>query len=397
MKWVSSLAKGANLSEAVMRAASIARYKLGAETPDLLIAFASHHYAGALAHVPTLLQEHVPARVMIGSCAGGVIGNGEEVEDAPAVSLCAACLPGVDIAVSHRTTEGMPDEDAPPNVWRAWLGVPASPAGVVVLADPFTTRMDGLIAGLDYALPGVPKIGGLVSGGRKAGDSVIWVNGAVYSQGAALLALSGEIEVDTVVAQGCRPIGRTLNVTRCDQNVLLEVDREPPLRYLAALVEQLSEEDRHLMRHSLFIGIEMDPLEKEPKPGEFLIRNLVGIDYQTGRLAVGAMLREGQRVQFHLRDRRTSAEDVERQLRQAREGTVPRPAGSLLFSCLGRGAALYQAPNYESRCFADIIGGVPPAGFFCNGEIGPVGGSTYVHGYTSCFGLFRERSGGAVA
>jgi len=395
VKWASSLAAGANLSDAVVRGAAAIRAKLGPEPPDLVLAFASYAYRDSLPHLPALLQEHLPSRVLAGCNATGVIGGGEEIEDAPALSICAASLPGVDVSAVHRPMGDPPDEDAPPTVWRAWLGVAEAPAAVIALADPFTTRMETLTTGLDYALPGVPKIGGLISGGTRAGENALWAGNDVRTQGAIFISLSGAIAAHAAVAQGCRPVGRVLTVTKCEQNVLLEVDHEPPLRYLAALVETLDEPDRQLMRNSLFLGIEMDPLEREPHAGDFLIRNLVGIDYQAGRLAASTLLRPGQRIQFHLRDRTTSIEDLDRTLAATRDTLQGRaPAGALLFSCVGRGSGLYRAPGYESRRCEALLGGPAPAGFFCNGEIGPVGGATYLHGYTSCIGLFRARKDG---
>ena len=162
---------------------------------------------------------------------------------------------------------------------------------------------------------------------------------------------------------------------------------------LQDLFRTLSERDRQLMGNSLFLGVVMDELLDNPAQGDFLIRNVVGMDQRTGSLAIGEMLREGQLVQFHLRDAETSAQDLsivlERYAVDNRENDVP---GALLFSCLGRGEYLYGRPNHDTEIFQEKLGQVPLGGFFCNGEIGPVGGTTFLHGYTSSFGLFRSRS-----
>lgn len=391
MKWASSVAASANLSDCIAQAADDVRRRLGRDSADLALVFVSHHFRDAFERVPALVQEHLPARVLVGCSGGGVIGGGVEVENQPAISLTAAALPGVQVRAHHSDTQDLPDEDAPPDVWRAWLGLRQVPsAHFVVLADPFTAALDPFLNGLDYAYPEAAKIGGLASGGRQAGEHALFLQDQVHRRGLVMVALSGDIEVDTIVAQGCRPIGRPLTVTRCEHNLLLEVDRQAPLKYLAALVEEMGEYDRQLMRTSLFLGLEMDPLQGESAPGDFLIRNLVGIDYSRGILAAGAPLQEGQIVQFHLRDKVTSAEDLNALLERYRERSVARtPAGALLFSCLGRGRHLYGEVNHDSRRFAEELGAVPLGGFFCNGEIGPVARSTHIHGYTSSFGLFR--------
>ena len=104
------------------------------------------------------------------------------------------------------------------------------------------------------------------------------------------------------------------------------------------------------------------------------------------------------RVRFHLRDAKTSAEDLHAML-TGYENTLSRKqdlSGALLFSCLGRGEYLYGEPNFDSNVFQQHLGDLPVGGFFCNGEIGPVGGETFLHGYTSSFGLFRPRTGDAI-
>ena len=145
-------------------------------------------------------------------------------------------------------------------------------------------------------------------------------------------------------------------------------------------------------RVSLFVGIVMRDNQLEYGRGDFLIRNIIGADRETGRLAVGALLREGMVVQFHLRDAATSAEDLRSLLSRYERGSRDsRPEGSVLFSCLGRGAALYGEPDHDMTEFHRQLGDIPLGGFFCNGEIGPVHGTTFLHGYTSSFGLFRSR------
>jgi small ligand-binding sensory domain FIST len=204
------------------------------------------------------------------------------------------------------------------------------------------------------------------------------------------LALKGNVVVDTVVAQGCRPVGKLMSITKSSQNLLQELDGRPPLEVLRELFSESGERDQSLMQHSLFLGVLMDDFIDNPQQGDFLIRNIIGMDARSGAMAVGEMLREGQRVRFHLRDALTSAEDLAALL--ARYGSAERASpceGALLFSCLGRGQYLYGRPDHDTELFADKVGLIPLGGFFCNGEIGQVSGTTFLHGYTSSFGIFR--------
>ena len=173
----------------------------------------------------------------------------------------------------------------------------------------------------------------------------------------------------------------------------MSVDGERPLDRLQHLYERLHERDRRLVHRNLFMGVAMDPLLEKPAAGDFLIRNVMGVDPRGGAVAIGALIREGQIVQFHVRDAETSAEDLRRSLAdyvQSARGSAA--AGALLFSCTGRGRYLYGEPDHDTGIFGEMVGGLPLGGFFCNGEIGPVAGTTYLHGYTSSFALFRPRT-----
>lgn len=398
MNWSSHLSKATGLEECLQECAASLRRELGEAPPDLLLVFVSSLFRHRYDEVPGLLSGLLPARHVLGCSGGGTIGGGHEVEHAPAVGMTAARLPGVELRTFHLDQADLPDLDGPPEGWHGALGVDCEPLPhFVLLADPFTIDVESLVAGMDFAWPRSAKVGGLASDAQVPGGNALFLDGEVYESGLVGLALTGDIEVDTVVAQGCRPIGEPLVITRCQGNFLAEVDGRPILEVLQELLLSLSERDRTLARHSLFLGLLMDATNLQPTPGDFLVRNLIGLEPEQRMLAVAAELRPGQTVQFHLRDARTSSEDLERMLgRYLGRPDRPSPQGALLFSCLGRGQYLYGEPDHDSRTFRSLVGNVPLAGFFCNGEIGPVGGRTHVHGYTSCFGLFRSRARAAA-
>jgi small ligand-binding sensory domain FIST len=264
---------------------------------------------------------------------------------------------------------------------------------LLALADPFTFNPEPFLRDLDRVYPAGRKIGGLASGGRQPGENALFLGPETLGGGMVGVALSGDIQVDTIVAQGCRPIGQPMFVTKCQRNLIWELDGQPAVEILQSVYQQLDLADQALARRSLFLGVVMNEYQHEYRQGDFLIRNIVGMDPEHGVLAVGAILREGAVVQFHLRDAHTSAADLE-QLLSAYAGASAglRPAGALLFSCLGRGMDLYGEPDHDTNAFRDHLGAVALGGFFCNGEIGPVQDSTFLHGYTSAFGLFKPGS-----
>ena len=396
MQWASAISQQNTLPAALTECANSVRASLGDTAPaDLAVVFASSEYAADYPELPRLTAELLGAPALLLGCSGGgIIGGGSEIEQEPAVSLTAARLPGVSIKPIRLEARDLPSPDAPPDDWHDALGVnPAEQPQFVLLADPMSFPAQNLLQGMDYAYPAAAKIGGLASAGPGARQNGLFLGRDYHDSGAVGVALSGNIIVETVVAQGCRPIGEPMRITRSDRNFLAELDGHPPLEVLRSIYQRAGQRDRDLMQHSLFLGVVMDALIDRPRQGDFLIRNVMGMDQRSGVLAIGELLTEGQLVQFHLRDAETSADDLTAVLERYAIDNRENPAhGALLFSCLGRGKYLYGRPNHDTEVFHSKVGAsVPLGGFFCNGEIGPVSGTTFLHGYTSSFGIFRPR------
>lgn len=374
MQWSSSASRAPRLAAAIDEVAATVRAELRGATPDLAVVFVSPHHQDDWERVPVLVRAALGARTLIGCSAGGVIGGGRELEEEPGVSLTAAVLPGVRITAFHR------DAPVPPPV-------DPGPHHFVLLPDPFSFDADSFLRALDAAHPGSTVVGGVASGGREPGGNALWLDDVTLHEGVVGLALDGDVTVDTIVAQGCRPIGEPMFVTRSERNVVHDLDGRRAAVILQDLYARSTGPDQRLFRQSLFLGIVMREAREQYRQGDFLIRNVLGIEPKSGSLVVGALVHDGMVVQFHLRDARTSADDLDEMLRR-HEGT---PHGALLFSCLGRGKHLYGVADHDTDAFRARFGSVALGGFFCNGEIGPVQGTTFLHGYTSAFGLFRPR------
>ena len=390
MRWSSAATQEPQLEEAVAAITEeLLRGMDGAEI-DLAGVFVSYHFSSRYQDLALLLREALPHNRLLGCSAGGVIGGGRELEQRPGLSLTVAHLPDVTITPLYLIGDQLPDGDASPHAWSEALGVALEPTShFILLAEPFSFPASQLLAGLDYAYPRSVKVGGLASGARQPGGNALYLGDTINRAGLVGVALQGNITIETIVAQGCRPVGELMRITSANGQILHELEGEPALVRLQELIQSLDERDRELASQALFVGVVMNRMVTEPHAGEFLIRNVVGIDPESGAMAVGENLQEGQLVQFHLRDAASSAADLDLQLTRFADSPLAGAArGALLFSCLGRGKQLYGQEDHDSISFHGHVGNVPLGGFFCNGEIGPVAGKTHLHGYTSSFGIF---------
>ncbi|HUJ08807.1 MAG TPA: FIST N-terminal domain-containing protein [Verrucomicrobiae bacterium] len=365
--------------------------QLGPAKADFAVLFVNPKFTPQIDDLVKSAQKAVGARHLIGCTGAGIIGTDQEFEQRPALSLLAGELPGVTIAPFHLTEKEL-EESTGPAYWHFQLELePGSEPNLLLFIDPFTTRAMQLVDALAEAYPQAPTIGGLASGAQQPGENRLFVDGEVYDEGAVGVGLTGRIALHTVVSQGCRPIGEPLTVTRAEKNIVFELAGRPPMKVLQDMLPQLPARDQKLARSALFLGRVINEYREEFSRGDFLIRNLIGSDPQSGALAVGDLMRTGQTVQFQVRDADTADEDLRHLLRQERRDLGgSQPAGVLLFSCVGRGEGMYGAAHHDIKVVQENLGPVPAAGFFCNGEIGPVGQRAFIHGFTSVIGVFTE-------
>lgn len=399
MQWTNALSTRSSLEAAINDVVEQAVASLTAPA-DLGLVFISSAFMSEYTRLLPLLAEKLSVPVLIGCSAGGVIGRKqtgktEEIEAEPALSLTLAHLPGVKIRPFHILAEELPDSDSSPNAWIDLVGVPQSPVPQFILfSSPFGSATNDLLQGLDFAYPGSVVVGGQASSGFMNGPVGLFCNDKLCREGTVGIALTGNIVLDTIVSQGCRPIGQPLQVTKAERNIILELDEKVPLMVLRNLISSLSEEDRTLAQHSLFVGLAMDEFRMNLHSGDFLIRNILGVDPKAGAIAISDRIRAGQRLQFHLREAQASSQDLEillQEYQNENENTSqPSPVGALMFTCLGRGIGLYGQPNFDSQLFSRYFHDIPLGGCFCGGEIGPVSGRTFLHGYTSVFAICRS-------
>ena len=293
----------------------------------------------------------------------------------------------------HIDLQNLPDLDGPREPWCQLVGSSHhedSINGLLLMVDPGSSGIKDLLGGLDYAFASVPKVGGIAAPHGGTGGSLLFQD--KLCTGAIGLAIGGDWTVQAVVAQGCRPIGPIFEVQEARRNVVLKLQAhgletttggQAPVGCLQEIIAQLDATDRELVRHSLFVGLASNSFSLAAESGDdFLVRAIVGVDPRNGAIAIADRVRVGQRLQFHLRDGRTSRAELQHLLEQQRQ-TRMLPLGAFCFACVGRGRSLYGEPDVDSSLCRTTYPQLPIGGLFCSGEIGPIHGVTHLHGFTA--------------
>ena len=383
MKAGGALVLTADPGEAAIRAVAQATEALGDASPSLAVLFASARFLAVAEDLVAAITELIGPLPLIGCVGEAVAGGAREVESEPAVSLWlgAGLGPVETFAMEYiRTPSG--------GAYGGYL-FPREPEGAhLMICDPFTFPADGLLTHLNEQVPGAVVMGGMASAARAPRQSRLFLDNRVLSAGAVGVHLPNA-EVHPLVAQGCRPIGDAYIVTRADGSLIHELGGRPPLVRLREMAAALPSRDQELLAQGLQLGVVIDEYRAEPGQGDFLIRGVVGADPDSGTIAVGDQIQVGQTVQFHVRDAESADEDLRRALeRESAALGGRRPAGALLFTCNGRGSRLFTEPDHDTGLIAATLGDIPLAGFFCAGELGPVGGQNFLHTFTASIALF---------
>lgn len=393
MQFAAAITRSENVSEAVAHLVDSIRRQM-AGTIDLLVVFLTPDYQDEAAQFSRALQLSLSPRVLLGCTCEGVIGGDREIEREPAISVLAAHLPGIALTPFHigmEEWESLLDANHSAGLRRI-LGLDTAPphrtCAYLVLADPFTTPIIELMQAFEELTPHAPTVGGMCSGAQQAGQNLLFLNGEIREDGAIGVRIAGPIRVDAVVSQGCRPIGKTLLVTRAEGNRIATLSGQNALEMTRDMLSALPESERQLLDNGLLLGVVVNEYQPSFRRGDFLIRPVFGAEKETGAIVVGGSVRAGQTIQYHVRDARTADEDLRALMKQAAQDEVA-PAGGLLFSCNGRGVRLFDMPNHDVRAVLEAVPETPLAGFFAQGEFGPVGGHSFVHGQTLSVVLFR--------
>jgi small ligand-binding sensory domain FIST len=359
--------------------------------PDLALVFFAPHHADAAETITATLRQRLTPRVLLGCVGESIVGNGQEIEQQPALSLwLGRWSRPVELEPFHLTLEQMPDGPS-------LMGWPDSiVAGdpqrslILALGDPFTFPVHEFLQQINTDQRGLRVIGGMASGMSSPGECRLLLNEQVHDSGAVGVVLQGNTVVRSIVSQGCRPIGKPMIITRGHDNVIAELGGKPPLQVLQEMWESLDRRDQELFQKGLHVGLVMNEYRDQFQRGDFLVRNVIGIERDSGAMAIYERIRIGQTVQFHVRDADTADEDLRSLLQRDGADHATKPAAALLFTCNGRGTRLFEQPHHDAGVVRAAAGELPVAGFFAQGELGPIGGQNFIHGFTASVVLFEE-------
>jgi small ligand-binding sensory domain FIST len=385
-----SVKVGAGLStehdplEAGQAAAQAASGELAGAPVDLAVVFASGVHLAAPEAALEAVHSVLEPTTLVGCGAGGVLGGGRELESGTALAVWAAAFGDGGRAIPFHVTGGLGASGG------ELEGLPAMEpcSGAIVLSDPYSFPTDAVLVHLARETPTVPVLGGIASARTPEGEAALFLGDEVLTDGAVGVALEG-VDVRPCVSQGAAPLGREVTITAGEGNLIRELAGRPALQMVELLISELPPRERRLVAAGLLMGIVIDPGKPEYGQGDFLVRGVVGADPETGSLAVGTTIEPGQVVRLHARDARSADEDLRRVLRLQIASLGGRaPVGALVFSCNGRGRAMFGEPDHDAAVVERELAGAPAAGFFAAGEIGPVGSRSYLHGFTATVALF---------
>jgi small ligand-binding sensory domain FIST len=375
--------------EAAAEAADRARAALEGSC-DLAVVFASGQHLPMAKWLLSEVHERLEPGALIGCGAGGTVAGGQELEDVPGLVVWGASLPGARLETMHVTAErdaegfrllGLPESLAKPGD-----GEGGADESLIALCDPFSFPAEELLASLERSHPQMPVLGGLASVSY-AGGAMLMRDGEVHTEGGVAVRMRG-VEVIPCVSQGACPVGPEMTITRAEANVIAELAGKPAMERLGEVIAALPERERDLASSGVLVGLVIDENRPEYERGDFLVRPIIGADRESGAIAIGEPVRVGQTVRLQVRDAASADEDLRQALRaQAQALGSDGAAGALLFTCNGRGSHMFEVPDHDAGALQDALG-APAAGFFCAGEIGPVGGRNFLHGFTATMAVF---------
>jgi small ligand-binding sensory domain FIST len=387
MRFLSAVSENESTDAAVEDVINAARTS-GVKADVLFVFFTAHHREEADSIAEKLWLQLDP-QVALGCSGEGIIGGEKEIERVPGLSILIGQTPGVRLHPFHIGADDWRPMLRDPKLFIERAGHGPETRAFIGFGDPFTTPMNQFLQLLDTATPDSPLIGGMASSARKPGENALLRNDEILTDGFVGVSLSGPIEIETVLSQGCRPIGRTFVITKARENVIEQLGGKPALAVVKEIIDELKPQDKELLSHGLLLGRVISEYRDTFGRGDFLVRNVMGVDQESGAIAVTDLVRPGQTVQFHVHDAATATEDLTHMLEP--QSKREPAAGGLLFSCNGRGTHMFSQTCHDISHARKAMPQTPIAGFFANGEIGPVANQNFIHGHTASFALFRPK------
>ncbi len=368
------------------------RAQLLAPEVSLGLVFMSPSFFPHAVETLEILRVHAQIPLLAGCSSHGLIAGEQEIENSSGLVLALYHLPGATLKAAHFVQRQV-EESGEKSYWPAETGIDARRTnGWLAYVDPVHLDSERWIRSWNKSYAGLPVFGGLASGSVQEPLAQIYLNGDVFDEGGVAIAIGGDVELSGVISQGCTPIGETWTLTRVEQNLIHNIGNRPAYSVLAETFQRLPPDEQRKAQNNLFIGLVVNEYLDDFHRGDFLVRNLIGGDPKSGVLAVGALPRAGQTMQFQRRDAAAATEDMVELLGHCKEKLAGATIyGGCLCCCNGRGKHLFGEANHDVEIIQRRLGPLGLAGFFCPGEIGPVGQKNYVHSFTASLALFVQK------
>jgi small ligand-binding sensory domain FIST len=377
---------------ALQRWAEELRNRLNVPQVSLGLVFLTPRFFKQSRQILEILRVHARIPLLVGCSSQSLIVGAEEIEENAGIVLGLYSLPRAELKAVHFTQEQVEEANGR-GYWLKETGVaPEQTNGWLAFIDPFHLDSESWLKGWNEAYAPLPIVGGLASGDFNEQSTQVYLNGDVFEDGGVAISVGGDVRLMGVTSQGCTPIGETWTLTKVEQNVIHEIGNRPAYEVLAETFNQLSAEEQKRARGYLFVGLVVNEYMEDFHRGDFLIRNLLGADPRSGSIAVGAAPRLGQTIQFQRRSAAAATEDMNELLARTRTKLAGKSIyGGCLCSCNGRGQGMFGRPNHDAQLVQQRLGPIGLSGFFCNGEIGPVGERSFLHGFTASLALFVQK------
>ncbi|MCA8983812.1 MAG: FIST N-terminal domain-containing protein [Planctomycetaceae bacterium] len=361
--------------------------QLQGSTPELTFLFVTHHHEESFATLSGQIQNRLNSRHLIGCTTEAIVAEDKELEEQPGLVIWI-------LADSHSILQpfhlqfqreadqivcfGHPDKE----------DLAVEHGAVFLFCEPYSCSPQIALPQL-LESQGLPIFGGVASGGIGPGENCLFLDGERIDHGAVGLVYRSTHKIRQIVSQGCRPIGHTFVVTKAEKNILYELGGLPAMQQFREMFRDLSPEDQERVRQGPHLGVVTNEYKGQFDRGDFLVSNVLGSDPETGAIAVSQGVRVGRTVQFHVRDAVTADEDLNLLIQQDKQHHSAEVRGGLVFTCNGRGQKLFGTPHHDISAIRAAYGQIPLAGFFAQGEIGPLGERSYLHGFTTSVALFE--------
>ena len=378
----------ADLEAAVAEVSEEIESRLDGARPDLLFTFATHHFGGDLPRLSGELVAATNTEHLVGCTGAWAAGEGREVEHSPALAVMAAKLDDTRIRIDHIA----PPSEGGPETLDFEIENPDT-SGVLVFGDPFTFPATAWLGAFHDVNPDVPLVGGLAGGGIAPGQNILFAGSDAVNSGAVVCTIEGATRLVPAVSQGCRPVGPPLVATKVEGNVVLEFRGQPAAKVMFEVLESLDESERRLFQAGAFIGRAVDAAKSKFHSGDFLVRNVMGLDPKRHAVAIADDgLRTGTTLQLMVRDAASASNELNSMLEIAGLASAGEALGGLLVTCGGRGQGMFGRPHHDAAAIERSFGpGFPLAGFAAAGEIGPIGGRSFLHGFSASVALLAPR------